>query len=381
MNKVYIAGGLRTHIGLKNGIFKNIPAEQLAAALLMKLVSQYQLAEPDEIICGNAVGTGGNITRLMALEAGIAASVPCLTIDMQCASAAEAIAIAIAKIKAGMAEVIIAGGFESSSMQPTRVYCPRDERYTPEGFTVAQFTPETTSATAMLEGAERTASQEGITRAELDKYVVRSHAMARQARESKILEPFIASVCGSTKDEGIRDRMSERLAAKMPLLLGPNTTLTAANACLINDGAAFVIVASERWLQEHGTDNLYPRAELVTAVEGGVEANCSPRGALAVGNLLLEREHLSAEQIDAFEYNEAFAVITAMFAREYPQLLPRYNQLGGALAYGHPYGASGAILVLHLLAELEQTQGDYGLVAIAGAGGLGTALLLKRVTA
>ena len=409
MEKVYLIGGLRSHIGLTGGLFKTVPAEELAAAVLQKIMAKYPFVlQADGLLCGNAVGTGGNITRLAALKAGLPATVPALTIDMQCASAAASIELAMTKIGSGMADILIAGGFESTSMQPVRVYAKADARYREEGFTVAQFSPDTTSAKAMLEGAERTCQKHGFSREELDAFAVRSHQLAKKAREENRLNEIVVSVFGSEGDEGIRDRMSPKLAARMPklfteeevkeLLAGDRASLpikenvdrqnvlqehkvavtpllTAANACLMNDGAAFVVLASRQAVEQYG---LRPEAELLAGFEWGVDPRYSPEGAIETGAYLLQRCDLQPQQIDVFEYNEAFAVISALFARKYPELTARYCPWGGALAYGHPYGASGAILLLHLWQELKQTEGKLGLLSIAGAGGLGTALLVKN---
>ena len=392
MDKVFLLGGLRSHIGLTGGMFKNIPAEKLAAAVLKKVVEKYPCAlQADGLICGNAVGTGGNITRLAALLAGLPVHVPALTVDMQCASAAASIELAMTKIGSGMADILIAGGFESSSMQPTRVYAKADARYTEAGFTVAQFSPDTESAKAMLEGAERTCQKHGFTREELDTFAVRSHQLAKKAREEGYLRDVMVSVFDSKGDEGIRDRMSPKLAARMPKLFTEEEVkallendsgtikivplLTAANACMTNDGAAFVILISQRAAEQY---NLQPEAELLSGFEWGVDPRYSPEGAIETGQHLLKRCGLQPEDIDVFEYNEAFAVISALFARKNPALTERYCPWGGALAYGHPYGASGAILLLHLWQELKQRHGKLGLLSIAGAGGLGTALLVKN---
>ena len=450
MEKVFLLGGLRSHIGLTGGIYKNIPAEELAAAVLRKVIEKYPcVLQADGLICGNAVGTGGNITRLAALKAGLPVTVPALTVDMQCASAAASVELAMTKIGSGMADVLIAGGFESTSMQPTRVYAKADPRYTEEGFTVAQFSPDTASAKAMLEGAERTCQKHGFTREELDVFAVRSHQLAKKAREEGRLKDVVVSVFGSKGDEGIRDRMSPKLAARMPKLFTEeevaaivnrncqkydkdkdaealcreekktaelvhinnagvvpkkeNTlqpvkiksdnsnindarlteeqnkvipVLTAANACMRNDGAAFVILISQRAAEKY---NLKPETELLAGFEWGVDPRCSPEGAIETGMKLLQRCGLQPEEIDVFEYNEAFAVISALFAKKYPGLMERYCPWGGALAYGHPYGVSGAILLLHLWQELKQTGGSLGLLSIAGAGGLGTSLLVKNL--
>ena len=144
---------------------------------------------------------------------------------------------------------------------------------------------------------------------------------------------------------------------------------------MTNDGAAFVILVSRRAAEKY---NLLPEMELLSGFEWGVDPRYSPEGAIETGQHLLERCGLQPERIDVFEYNEAFAAISALFARKYPALTERYCPWGGALAYGHPYGASGAILLLHLWQELKQRKGTLGLLSIAGAGGLGTALLVKN---
>ena len=159
---VYLVAGLRSHLGLQNGIFKEVPPEKLGAALLRQLCVQVPVArEAQLVIGGNAVGSGGNLTAL--------------TVDMQCASALAALSLGYGQIRGGPLDVVLAGGVESSSMQPRRVYQPWDARYTPEGYMTAQFSPDTDSPRTMLEGAERTAQVYGVSREELDRWAVRSH--------------------------------------------------------------------------------------------------------------------------------------------------------------------------------------------------------------
>lgn len=182
----------------------------------------------------------------MALTAGVDISVPAFTVDVQCGSGLESIAVAAAKINSGEADVIIAGGFESSSTQPRRGYNPNHPDYTgDEWYSVAKFMPGIHRETVMLEGAELAAKREGITKEEMDSWVLRSHALATQAREQGLLQNIIASVCGAVKDEGIRPRMSQRLLDRMPKVLEGGEFITAANSCLINDGAAFVVLCSQ----------------------------------------------------------------------------------------------------------------------------------------
>lgn len=373
----YILGGLRSYVGVVNGMYRHVPAEKLGAAVLQRVMERYQVQRPDYIIAGNGVGAGGNITRLMALEAGVDISVPAFTVDVQCGSGLESIAVAAAKIKSGEADVIIAGGFESSSTQPRRGYNPNHPDYAGDSwYSVAKFMPGIHRETVMLEGAELAAKREQITKAELDAWVLRSHKLAAQAREQGLLQNVIVPVCGGEKDEGIRPRMSQRLLDRMPKVLPDGEFITAANSCLINDGAAFVVLCSQKYLQEHG---LQAQARVIGSMACGGDPLVSPRTAITVLEKLLAKYNLCEQDIDDFELNEAFAVIDVLFARTFAQSADKYNVFGGALAYGHPYGASGGIITLHLLEALRQKNGRLGAASVAAAGGVGTALLLERV--
>lgn len=373
----YILGGLRSYVGVVNGMYRHVPAEKLGAAVLRKVMEKYQVTKPDYIIAGNGVGAGGNITRLMALEAGVDISVPAFTVDVQCGSGLESIAVAAAKINSGEADVIIAGGFESSSTQPRRGYNPNHPDYTGDAwYSVAKFMPEIHRETVMLEGAELAAKREQITKAEMDHWVLQSHKLATAAHDEGLLKNVIVSVCGGEKDEGIRPRMSQRLLDRMPKVLPGGEFITAANSCLINDGAAFVVLCSQKYLQEY---NLQAQAKVIGSTACGGDPLVSPRTAITVLEKLLAKYGLREQDIDDFELNEAFAVIDVLFARTFTQSTDKYNVFGGALAYGHPYGASGGIITLHLLEALRQKGGKYGCASVAAAGGVGTALLIERI--
>lgn len=404
MSKVYIIGAKRTPIAQRGGALAAVRPEIFAAVCARELLasSSVAAAELDGIIAGNAVGTGGNITRLTALTAGLPEKVPALTVDMQCASGAAAISLAYAKIAAGQGEVYLAGGMESSSLQPLRTYATADPRCALEeggtgSYYTAQFAPGDLRPDTMLRGAERVMEVEHVSAAELNEWVLRSHHRAAAARERGLLDGYVVPItsdaiarytCGDNltnsepngdaidcrADEGIRANMSERLLRRLPPKLGPGTLLNAGNACMINDGAAFVLLASERYVREHA---LTPLAEIVGTCALGGAPDESPRGAQRTAERLLEREGYAMADMAAIEFNEAFAIIDVLFARKYPALTERYNRLGGALAYGHPYAASGAILACHLLASLRVAGGGLGLLSIAGAGGLGEAILVN----
>ena len=378
MDKVYILGGLRSFVGVVNGMYRHIPAEKLGAAVLRQVLEQYPV-EPDYLIAGNGVGAGGNIARLMALEAGVPEQVPSFTRDVQCGSGLESIAVAAAKIASGEADCVVAGGFESSSTQPRRGYNANHPDYSGDTwYSVAKFMPGIHRETVMLEGAELACQREGVNKAELDEWVLRSHRLAAAAQAAGSLTNIIAPCFGATKDEGIRPRMSQRLLDRLPKVLPEGEFITAANSCLINDGAAFLVLCSEGYLKEHG---LTPQAKVLGSVACGGDPLVSPRTAVTALEKLLRKHNLTEAQIDDFEINEAFAVIDVLFARAFPASVNKYNAFGGALAYGHPYGASGAIITLHLLEALKGCQGCLGCASVAAAGGIGTALLIERVEA
>lgn len=381
MSKVFIIGGMRTAIVVANTKFKRVRPEIFGAEVLRALREKFSLNRVDEVICGNAVGTGGNIARLMTLNAGFDASTAALTVDRQCASGAAAISIGFAKISCGLADVIVAGGTESSSLQPLRIYHANDDRFSltaadgiQGGYYTAQFSSDEFDALAMLKGAQRVADAENISKTELDAWALTSHQRAAAAVEN--LRGYIVEVADVHEDTGIKKNISQRLLDRAPLPLGAGTKISAANACRINDGAAFVVLASENFVREN---NLSPAAQILDVATGGVNPLESPRGAQAVADKLLAKNALTYENLAAIEFNEAFAVIDVLFERAHPQLVDKFNILGGALAYGHPYGASGAILLIHLLAALKNV-GGRGLMSIAGAGGTGEAILIEATT-
>ena len=378
MEHAYIIDGRRSYIGVENGMYKHLPVEVLAAEVLCALVPEDVRQSVDEVIVGNGVGASGNVGRLATLTAHFPKEVPAYTVDMQCGSGLEALTIAAAKIKSGQADLIVAGGVDSSSTAPRRAYNrnhPDYERYggVESFYSVAKFAPGEHDPYAMIRGAENVAVDAQMTRQELNKWVLRSHSLAKQTREAGVLEPYLVGVQGAVADAGIRDRMSERFLDKLPPLLPGGAILTAGNTCLMHDGAAFLLVASKRYMKEH---NLIPLAEIIDSVTVGGNPDKSPETAIFAIQKLLAKTGYTAEDIAVFECNEAFAVIDELFARAYPEAVDRYNRYGGALAYGHPYGASGGIITIHACRALQETPG-YAVCSIAAAGGIGHALLLR----
>lgn len=382
LRHAYIIDGKRSYIGVTDGMYKNIPAEILGARVLCATVEPELRDNIDYIIAGNGVGAGGNICRLMMLEAGFSDSIPAYTIDLQCGSGLTAIEAAYEKIACGKADYIIAGGFESSSTAPLRAYNKNHPDYEYYGgedstYSVAKFSPGYHDRYAMIKGAERVAIADNISREALNKWVLRSHRLAGKARDVGKFKDILVQVSdGMCKDSGIRDRINDKFLDKLPCLLPDGKVMTAGNTCLTHDGAAYVRVASERYIEDVGVK---PLAEIVDMVAVGGNPLESPRTAITAIEKLLLRNNMTWKDISVFECNEAFAVIDELFARKYPNAVDRYNVYGGALAYGHPYGASGGIITLHACMALEELGGEYAVCSIAAAGGVGQAMLIKNV--
>ena len=473
MDKVYLLGGRRSYIGVENGIYRNVSAEELGAFVIKKVMDSYDISpeDIDLVAVGNAIGAGGNIGRLASLMAGVPEKTPVVTVDSQCGSGLSAIMQAAMQIEIGMADVAIAGGFESSSTAPVRSINKRHPDFSDDGdnvFKVAKFKPGAYDELAMFKGAEKCAETFGMSRSELDMYAIRSHRRAAQARMQGDLSGILAgsfyaqfikdnnpegkATAGDEKiisekkkslhnyetrpgnipiekDEGIRERISEKLLTRLPVLVPGGKYITAGNVCLTNDGAAFVLLCSERFLRnasetaEEENDaalkevdtkevkNILKPFRIVDIVSVGASPDMSPASIVPAIDKLLERNSLKASDILAWEYNEAFAVIDKLMESYVNKDFSNANIFGGALAYGHPYGASGGIITLHLMKAMEKLMAEeaeasennineagimenninktdikdadvsykrYGVCAVAAAGGIGTAMLVSR---
>lgn len=371
MEKVYLLSGLRSHMGRKNGIFRSTPPEILGGRILSALSTKIN-AFPEIVLLGNANGTGGNPARLSGLYAGFDQSIPGITIDMQCCSGMEAIIMAYSRIRSGLNHLVFAGGIESASLSPIRQYQPQDPRASLRNpvYQSAQFSPDDFSDTAMLKGASHCALRYHVSKEEMDLCAIDSHkkAAASTSQVSSIIFPLFHS----THDEGIHPKLNKQLLSRLNPIASHG--ITAGNTSQLFDGAGIVALCSESYVQQN---HCTPSAELIGFAEYGGEPNFSPEASVCVITHLLHKYDLSPSQIQAFEVNEAFAVIDFIFAHHFPECISRYNQLGGALAYGHAFAVSGALLLLHLMLRLSP--GQLGICSIAGAGGLGTALLVKKI--
>lgn len=379
--KVYILGGLRSHIGIRYGIFKSVRPEVLGGRVSRRALQEGTAScrtfafagmqwDPEEISEDCFFWKAVSLKGCLLLRL-ISSALPVLPPSIWPAG----------RIAAGQCDVVLAGGAESASLQPKRIYADHDERAklrNPE-FTAAQFMPGEFGDDAMLLGAERAAKAAGITREEADEAALRSQMLAKDASENGIFRDVILPLFGSTRDEAIRPRMSRKLLERAPRVTDfQDGILTAANSCTMNDGAAFLLLVSEAWADEH---EITPAFEIADTRLIGSDPKVPPLAADAAVSEMLEANQLTYEDIDAFEYNEAFAVISAHFMKKHPEVAGRLNQAGNALAYGHPYGASGAEIMIHLMEILREKEGRLGAAAIPAAGGVGEAILVKRTEA
>jgi len=380
MNEVYIAGGLRTFIGLKDKAYKNIPAENLGAAVLKKLNEEYikESVEPELVIAGNCVACNGNIARLSLLKAGMNQKIPGITIDCQCSSGLESIITGFARIKAGLNSVVVAGGTESASTQAERSWNKNHPNYNEtlndNSYKAAQFVPELVCDDAMIYGADETCAANKISSEQMIPFAVESHRRAGEAAQKGLLNKVTFNAFGLEKDESIRPSITEKLIQRLPPLR-KNGIINAATSCLMQDGAAFVTLCTRDNAEKLNNENesLFRIAGAVTVAADG---NRSPEGVILAIDSLLSKSGLTENKIDRIDYNEAFACIDVLYNQRFSR---PSNCFGGALAYGHPYGATGAILLLHLMTAMELNNERYGIVAVPAAGGVSSAVLVERI--
>ena len=349
----FVIAALRTAVAPRGGAFRHLRVEDLAAPVIQGLLARTGLApaDVDEVILANALGEGGNPARRAALLAGLPQRVAGLSIDRQCAGGLDALLLARALILSGQAEIVIAGGAESASLRPERrmpgAPAPYDE---------APFTPWPDRNPRMAEAAASLALQLNLSRREQDAWAVASHAKARAADLSAEILP----IAGLDRDAFTRT-LTPQLAARATPVLGP---ITAANAAVAADAAAFVLVVSDRIAAR------FPRALRLTGITLGadpLQPGLAPVAAITAA--------LAGRRPDIAEIMEAYAVQAIACIRGAGLDPARVNPGGGALARGHPIGASGAILAVRLFHQLQT--GQLGLAAIAAAGGLGTAITLE----
>ncbi|MBB6450295.1 acetyl-CoA C-acetyltransferase [Geomicrobium halophilum] len=371
----------RTPVGKAGGSLENEPPENLAAPVLKTLISNTNIQPDmvDEVVLGNAVGPGGNIARLALLTAGFPVDVPGVTIDRQCGSGLEAINYAARFIQNGAGHLYIAGGVESTSLAPWKVERPVNPDEEPRFFSRARFSPDTIGDPEMGIAAENVAIKYGISRKDQDAFALRSHQLASIAQKAGHFEQEIVPIEQADgtivkHDECPRGKKLENLLPRLRPVFQKDGTVTAGNSCPMNDGAAATLIVSREKAETLG---LEPLATFVDAATAGVDPNLLGIGPVPAVNKLLKRNHLTVDDIGLVEFNEAFAaqVIASLHQLQIPW--DKVNINGGAIALGHPYGASGGIMIARLIQNMRQQQVQYGIATMGIGGGMGSAVLLR----
>jgi len=389
-NPSVIIAGARTPIGKLAGALKDFTAMDLGGIAIKAALERSGVAgdQVDYVIMGHVLQAGqGQITaRQAAVKGGIPMDVPALTINKVCLSGLDAIALADQLIRAGEVEIVVAGGMESMTNAPYLLPKARQGyRYGNAEILDATFHDGLFDAfdqVPMGEGTERHNARFGLTREEQDEFAARSHELAAAAiKEGRFAEEIVPVEIPQRKgdpivvseDEGVRPGTTSETLARLRPAFTKDGTISAGNASQISDGAAAVVVMSRSRAQELGLSYL---AEIgAHGIVAGPDTSLQEQPANAIKKALA-KEGLSVDQVDLFELNEAFAAVGIVSTRALGVEPDKVNANGGAIALGHPIGASGARVVLHLAHELNRRGGGLGAAALCGGGGQGDALIV-----
>ncbi|MBF4634075.1 thiolase family protein [Agreia pratensis] len=378
-----VVAARRTPITVRGGGLSRLGAEQLAGPVVHQCVVDAEAAlgrrtDIGDVVLGNCMGPGGNLGRVAALAAGLDPSVPGMSIDRQCGSGLSAIITAGEAIRAGDDRMRVAGGVESASTAPIRLRAG-----TP--YTRAPFAPSGFPDPEMGPAAEALAQTFGIGRAQQDDFASRSHRRALAAQDRKMFDDEIVSVGGIAHDDGPRENMERLLPRFVPLFseqsAGTPGTVTAGNSCRICDGAAAVAMVPSSARQGA------PGLALVAASTVGCDPALPGIGPVAAVRDALRIANIELARIAAIEIVEAFsaqtlAVLESLGLADHHRIDPRVCADGGALALGHPWGASGAVSVVRLFSRLVRSDAPAGTVGLATAaigGGMGVAAIFEVV--
>jgi len=383
MREVVIVEAVRTPIarGKSSGKLHEVHPVVLGSLVLKEVVRRAGI-EPDQVedVVFGCVGQAGeqslNVGRNAWLTAGFPVTTPATTVDRQCGSSQQAIHFAANLIQSGVCDITIAGGVESMSRVPmgSNAVSPGTP-FPPELMELYDLVPQGISAELM-------ARKYGVSRREMDELSVESHRRAHEATEmgyfaSQILPVDISNGQHEifSRDEGIRGNATYESTAALAPAFNPEHSITAGNSSQISDGAAAVMLMSLDKAKELG---IKPRARIRAQAVVGTDPVLMLEGPIPGTAAVLKRAGLELHSIDLFEVNEAFASVVLAWQKETGADLKKTNVNGGAIAMGHPLGASGAILMTRLLHELERRDGRYGLETMCCGGGLGTATIIDR---
>ncbi len=392
MTEIVIVDAVRTPIGRRNGALATVHAGDLLGQVQSALFERTGV-DPTEVgqVVGGCVSQIGeqsfNITRTAWLAAGLPMQVAATTVDTQCGSSQQATNLAAALVAAGVTDAAVGCGVETMSRVPIGSNSSKKLGF---GVPIPKTYFGEYEFTSQFEGAERIADRWGITREDCDRFGLRSQELAANAwAEDRFAGQYVpvnapdvdddGKPTGSThlvdRDEGLRDTTLERLAALKPVAREDGVH-TAGSASQISDGAAAVLIMTADRARALG---LTPRARIVDSCLVGVDPVLMLTGPMDATKHLLERTGLSIDDFDLFEINEAFASVVLAWAKEVGADLDKTNPNGGAIALGHPLGATGAFLLTKAVNELERSGGHRALVSMCCGGGLGTGTIIERI--
>lgn len=395
MENVYIMGAVRTAIGKYGGSLKSVPAHQLGALVVREALNRSGVADDlvDEVILGEVRQSteASNIARCVALEAGLPETVPGFTVNRLCASAMQATLCGCQEIWCGQADTIVAGGTENMSRAP--IYL-RGSRWGGNKNTLVDSNIEagSTAAPASIYGtglsmtrtAENVAERFNISREEQDAFAVESQRRAAAAIQAGYFKEEIVPVEVKEKkntfifdtDEFPRPSTSMEVLSKLKPIVKADGTVTAGNSCGLNDGAAALVLMSEKKVKETG---LVPMARIIDITTAALDPAIMGYGPYYATNKILGRTGMTLDQIDLIELNEAFASQSVACVRDLGLDPSKVNINGGAIALGHPLGCTGVRLIVTLLHNLKRTGGKIGLATLCIGGGQAMAALIERV--
>jgi acetyl-CoA C-acetyltransferase len=378
MPEAFIVDAVRTPVGRRGGGLAAAHPADLGAHVIAALLARTQ-ADPlavDDVVfgCVDTVGPqAGDIARTAWLAAGLPEAVPGVTVDRQCGSSQQAVHFAAQAVLSGTADLVVAGGVQNMSMVPIAAAMspPYTDPFSGSAGWRARYGAEEIS---QFRAADLIADKWGIGRQEMERYALASHQRAVRAIDEAAFDAEIVPYDGVTTDEGPRrDTSLEKMAVLKPLR--PGGLITAALSSQIADGAAALLIASERAVREHG---LRPRARIVHLSARGDDPVLMLTAPIAATAHALRRAAMSLDEIDLIEINEAFAPVVLAWQRETGADLARVNVCGGAIALGHPLGATGARLLTTLVHALERTGGRYGLLTMCEGGGQANVTIIER---
>jgi acetyl-CoA C-acetyltransferase len=382
-----IVSAVRTAIGRQGGALAAFPAHVFGAEVIKEAVRRAKIVPGmiDDVIFGNVLSGGGNIARLTALKTGLSMNLPGLTIDRQCGSGINAINLAAQAIHAGDGDIYIAGGTESMSRAPYLMDRP-EKPYSaaPPTFRKSQLSPKEIGDPPMGITAENLVEKYKITREEQDKFALMSQQRMAAAMEAGRFDEQIVPISIPVKkgepiifktDEHPRPQTTIEALSKLQPAFLKNGTVTAGNSSGLNDAAAALVIMSREKAEEL---KLTPMAVIRSYSVAGVDPNIMGIGPVPAVRKVMEKARLTLEEMDVIEINEAFAAQVLACNRELNMDLTKVNINGGAIAHGHPLGATGAILTTKAVYELNRTNGRYALITACIGGGQGIAVIIEK---